>query len=52
MSFTAESAFRPGSNAASAGWGRVRQGVRIGLDPGDVRIGVARSDPAGFLATP
>jgi len=26
--------------------------VRLGLDPGDARIGVARSDPAGFLATP
>jgi putative Holliday junction resolvase len=27
-------------------------GVRLGLDPGDVRIGVASSDPAGILATP
>jgi len=27
-------------------------GVRLGLDPGDARIGVARSDPTGFLATP
>jgi putative Holliday junction resolvase len=26
--------------------------VRLGLDPGDARIGVARSDPTGFLATP
>jgi len=26
--------------------------VRIGLDPGDARIGVARSDPSGLLATP
>ena len=25
---------------------------RLGLDPGDARIGVARSDPSGFLATP
>jgi putative holliday junction resolvase len=30
----------------------VRPGVRLGLDPGDARIGVARSDPSGFLATP
>jgi putative Holliday junction resolvase len=30
----------------------VRAGVRLGLDPGDARIGVARSDPTGFLATP
>ncbi|PUA80082.1 Holliday junction resolvase RuvX [Nocardioides currus] len=30
----------------------VRRGVRLGLDPGDARIGVARSDPSGFLATP
>ena len=30
----------------------MRAGVRIGLDPGDARIGVARSDPSGFLATP
>jgi putative holliday junction resolvase len=30
----------------------MRSGVRLGLDPGDARIGVARSDPTGFLATP
>ncbi len=30
----------------------MRRGVRLGLDPGDARIGVARSDPTGFLATP
>ncbi len=30
----------------------VRFGVRLGLDPGESRIGVARSDPSGFLATP
>lgn len=30
----------------------MRWGVRLGLDPGDARIGVARSDPSGFLATP
>ncbi|HEY6934070.1 MAG TPA: Holliday junction resolvase RuvX [Marmoricola sp.] len=27
-------------------------GVRLAVDPGDARIGVAASDPAGFLATP
>lgn len=26
--------------------------MRLGIDPGDARIGVARSDPAGVLATP
>jgi putative Holliday junction resolvase len=30
----------------------VRPGVRLGIDPGDARIGVARSDPSGFLASP
>lgn len=30
----------------------VRPGVRLGVDVGDVRIGVARSDPAALLATP
>ena len=30
----------------------MRPGVRLGLDPGDARIGVARCDPSGFLATP
>lgn len=30
----------------------MRSGTRLGLDPGDARIGVARSDPTGFLATP
>ena len=30
----------------------VRRGVRLGVDVGDVRIGVARSDPAGLIATP
>jgi putative holliday junction resolvase len=28
------------------------RGVRIGVDVGDVRIGVARSDPDGLIATP
>jgi putative Holliday junction resolvase len=30
----------------------MRHGVRLGVDPGDARIGVARSDPSGMLATP
>jgi putative Holliday junction resolvase len=30
----------------------VRRGVRLGVDVGDVRIGVARSDPSGMVATP
>lgn len=29
-----------------------RRGVRLGVDVGSVRIGVARSDPSGLLATP
>ena len=30
----------------------VRYGVRLGVDVGTVRIGVARSDPGGLLASP
>ncbi|MCL2543498.1 MAG: Holliday junction resolvase RuvX [Nocardioidaceae bacterium] len=30
----------------------MRLGVRLAVDPGDARIGVARSDPSGTLATP
>ena len=30
----------------------MRSGVRLGVDPGDARIGVARCDPSGVLATP
>jgi putative Holliday junction resolvase len=30
----------------------VRHGVRLGIDVGEARIGVARSDPSGMLATP
>jgi putative Holliday junction resolvase len=30
----------------------VRRGVRLGVDVGDVRIGVASSDPSGIIATP
>ncbi len=28
------------------------RGVRLGIDPGDARIGVASCDPSGILATP
>jgi putative holliday junction resolvase len=31
---------------------RVRRGVRLGVDAGSVRIGIARSDPDGILASP
>src|ERR1051326_1735939 len=30
----------------------VRQGVRLAVDVGSVRVGVARSDPGGVLASP
>jgi putative holliday junction resolvase len=30
----------------------VRTGVRLGVDVGSVRIGIARSDPGGLLASP
>ncbi|NUT39070.1 MAG: Holliday junction resolvase RuvX [Thermoactinospora sp.] len=30
----------------------MRQGTRLGVDVGSVRVGVARSDPSGLLATP
>lgn len=30
----------------------MRHGVRLGVDAGSVRIGVARCDPAGILASP
>jgi len=34
------------------GFAAVRAGVRLGVDVGTVRVGVARSDPGGVLATP
>lgn len=44
----------PVGRAASAGDDAdpVRPGVRLGVDIGSVRIGVARSDPRGVLASP
>ncbi len=39
--------------SASSGTGpRFRPGVRLGVDVGDVRVGVARCDPEGLIATP
>lgn len=38
----------PGGGVAGA----LRRGVRVGVDVGAVRVGVARSDPDGLLATP
>ncbi len=32
--------------------GKFRRGIRIGIDVGSVRIGVARTDPEGVLAVP
>src|SRR4029079_7092469 len=47
---------RPGDRRAPQRAGvnttNVRHGVRLGIDPGEARIGVATSDPTGFLATP
>lgn len=40
---------RPGPDSPVT---RVRPGVRLGVDVGDVRIGVARSDPGPLIATP
>lgn len=36
----------------SVGPSRMRRGVRIGVDVGSVRIGIAACDPDGLLATP
>jgi putative Holliday junction resolvase len=35
-----------------AGTGGFRRGIRLGVDVGTVRVGVARSDPDGVLAVP
>ncbi len=37
---------------ASTGQAEVVRGVRVGIDLGTVRVGVASSDPDGILATP
>ena len=41
-----------GAAGTRGGPSSVRTGVRLAIDLGDVRIGVARSDPSGVLATP
>jgi len=40
------------SQAGVKGSRPVRQGVRLAVDVGSVRVGVARSDPGGILASP
>lgn len=37
---------------ALSGFTPVKRGVRIGVDVGSVRVGVAASDPSGILASP
>ncbi|UNX53246.1 Holliday junction resolvase RuvX [Georgenia sp. TF02-10] len=41
-----------GAGAAGDGGPSLRRGVRVGVDVGSVRVGVARCDPDGILATP
>lgn len=41
---------RPGAGGPPAGGPRA--GVRLGVDVGSVRVGLAASDPSGLLATP
>jgi putative Holliday junction resolvase len=41
-----------GSASASPPEAEVRAGVRLGIDVGTVRVGVAASDPTGTLASP
>ncbi len=43
---------RDGGPLSGVGTAVVRRGVRLGVDVGTVRVGVARSDPHGILATP
>src|ERR1700720_3991913 len=43
----------PGTTPGTApGTGPVREGVRLAVDVGSVRVGIARSDPGGILASP
>ena len=42
----------PGDGHSDRRAGDVRPGVRLGLDVGSARIGVARSDPSATLAVP
>jgi putative Holliday junction resolvase len=43
---------RAACHPAYPGAAPVRQGVRLAVDVGSVRVGVARSDPGGILASP
>jgi len=45
-------AHRPAYRPADPEAVPVRQGVRLAVDIGSVRVGVARSDPGGILASP
>jgi putative holliday junction resolvase len=40
------------ANITPEGTGPMRAGVRLAVDVGSVRVGVARSDPGGILASP
>jgi putative holliday junction resolvase len=44
--------FVPSAGDETTGGPALRRGVRLGIDVGTVRIGVARCDAAGILATP
>ena len=44
--------FPPLSRPSRRPWRRMLKGVRIGVDVGTVRVGVAASDPDGILAFP
>ncbi len=43
---------RPPVGEAAAGDTSARRGVRLGVDVGSVRIGLARTDPDGLIASP
>jgi putative Holliday junction resolvase len=47
-----ESGSRPDRSCPATRPVQVRAGVRLAVDVGSVRVGVARSDPGGVLATP
>src|SRR5450830_1630900 len=44
--------FRPPSAPCGILWRRVVRGVRLGVDVGTVRVGVAACDPDGIMAFP
>src|SRR6516162_5516910 len=45
-------AWTPATNPSVPETAPVRAGVRLAVDVGSVRVGVARSDPGGVLASP